>query len=33
FKVIVVAAMRKLLGILNVMIKENQPWNPKLQTA
>jgi transposase len=33
FKVVVVAAMRKPLSILNVMIKENQPWNPKLQTA
>jgi transposase len=35
FKVIVVAAMRKLLTILNVMLKENQSWNPnpKLQTA
>jgi transposase len=30
FKVILVAAMRKLLTILNVMIRENQPWNPKL---
>jgi len=25
--------MRKLLTILNVMLKENQPWHPKLQTA
>jgi transposase len=33
FKVIVVACMRKLLTILNVMIRENQPWNPKLQKA
>jgi len=33
FKVIVVAAMRKLLTILNVMLKENRPWDPKLQTA
>ncbi|MCK6391516.1 MAG: IS110 family transposase [Azonexus sp.] len=33
FKVIVVAVMRKLLAILNIMIKENQPWNPKLKTA
>jgi transposase len=30
FKVIVTAAMRKLLTILNQMIKTNQPWNPKL---
>ena len=33
FKVIVVAAMRKLLTILNVMLKENQPWNAQLQNA
>jgi transposase len=33
FKVIVVACMRKLLTILNVMLRENQPWNPKLQNA
>ncbi len=33
FKVIVVAAMRNLLTILNVMLKENRPWNPKLQNA
>jgi transposase len=34
FKVIVVAAMRKLLTILNAMLKENQPWDAgKLQTA
>jgi transposase len=25
----VVAAMRKLLGILNTMIKKNETWNPK----
>ena len=30
FKVVVVAAMRKLLTILNVMLKENQPWTSKL---
>lgn len=30
FKVILVACMRKLLCILNVMIRENQSWNPKL---
>ena len=29
FKVIVVAAMRKLLTILNLMIRENQSWNPR----
>lgn len=33
FKVIVVAAMRKLLSILNIMLKENRSWQPKLQTA
>jgi transposase len=33
FKVIVVAAMRKLLTILNVMLKENRPWEPQLQNA
>ena len=33
FKVVLVAAMRKLLTILNVMLKENRPWDPKLQTA
>ena len=30
FKVIVIACMRKLLTILNVMIRENQSWNPRL---
>ena len=29
-KVILVACMRKLLTIMNVMIRDNQPWNPKL---
>ncbi len=33
FKVIVIAAMRKLLTILNLMLKENQPWNPQLPKA
>ena len=34
FKVIMVACMRKLLTILNAMLKENRPWDPKrLQTA
>jgi transposase len=33
FKVVLVAAMRKLLTILNIMLKENQSWQPKLQTA
>ncbi len=28
--VALVAAMRKLLTILNVMLKENQPWKPKI---
>lgn len=30
FKVIVTACMRKLLTILNVMVKTNQHWNPHL---
>jgi transposase len=29
FKVVVTACMRKLLGILNVMVKNGQHWNPK----
>ena len=29
FKVILVASMRKLLTILNIMIRENQSWKPK----
>jgi transposase len=33
FKVMLIAAMRKLLTILNLMLKENRPWDPKLQTA
>lgn len=33
FKVYAVAAMRKLLTILNTMLKENRSWNPKLQPA
>ena len=35
FRAIVVAAMRKLLTILNLMLKENQSWNPRpaLQSA
>jgi transposase len=34
FKVVVVAALRKLLTILNIMLKENQPWDAaKLPTA
>jgi transposase len=35
FKVIAVAAMRKLLTILNVMLRENQSWSPRpvLQNA
>jgi transposase len=27
FKVVLVAAMRKLLTILNAMLKENRPWD------
>ena len=33
FNVIVVAAMRKLLTILNVMLKENRPWDANTQMA
>jgi transposase len=29
FKLVIIAAMRKLLTILNIMIKENQSWNPQ----
>lgn len=32
-KVITTACMRKLLVILNTMLKTNTPWNPKLQGA
>jgi transposase len=28
FKLAMTACMRKLLTILNVMLKTNQPWNP-----
>jgi transposase len=31
FKVVITACMRKLLVVLNSMIKLNLPWNPKLQ--
>ena len=31
FKVVITACMRKLLVILNAMVKLNLPWNPKLQ--
>jgi transposase len=31
FKVVLTACMRKLLVILNTMLKTNLPWNPKLQ--
>jgi transposase len=30
FKVVMTACMRKLLVILNTMVKHNLPWNPKL---
>lgn len=33
FKVAMVACMRKLLGILNAMIKHNTKWSPRPQTA
>lgn len=29
YKVIAVACMRKLLGIMNTMIKTNSMWNPQ----
>lgn len=29
-KVVIVACMRKLLTIMNTMIKNNTPWNPKI---
>jgi transposase len=32
FKVVLTACMRKLLVILNTMLKNNLPWNPKLLT-
>ncbi|MBC7943850.1 MAG: IS110 family transposase, partial [Burkholderiales bacterium] len=28
FKVALTACMRKLLTIMNAMLKNNQPWNP-----
>jgi transposase len=31
-KVIITACMRKLLVILNTMVKNNSPWNPNLNT-
>lgn len=33
FKVVVVACMRKLLTILNVMVRDNQPWRPTMTRA
>jgi len=32
-KVAITAAMRKLLTILNVMVKTQTPWNARLQTC
>lgn len=32
-KVVIVACMRKLLTIMNVVIKTNRPWTPALQVA
>ena len=29
-KVVIVACMRKLLTIMNTMLKNNEPWNPKI---
>ncbi|MDP2002458.1 MAG: IS110 family transposase, partial [Desulfurivibrionaceae bacterium] len=28
-KVVIVACMRKLLTIMNSMLKNNEPWSPK----
>lgn len=28
-KVVIVACMRKLLTIMNTMLRNNAPWNPK----
>jgi transposase len=33
FKVAIVACMRKLLTILNAMVKHNKPWEPAVQIA
>jgi transposase len=33
FKLLIVACMRKLLTILNAMLKNNQPWNEKLSVV
>ena len=33
YKVVIVACMRKLLTILNVMVRDNRPWNPRQQIA
>ena len=33
FKVAIVACMRKLLTILNAMVKHNKPWQSLPQTA
>ena len=30
FKVVLTACMRKLLVIVNSLLKSGQPWNPKL---
>ncbi len=32
FKVAMVACMRKLLCILNAMLRDGRPYNPQLQT-
>ncbi|MCH8532954.1 MAG: IS110 family transposase, partial [Saccharospirillum sp.] len=29
-KVVIVACMRKLLTIMNAMVKNNSPWHPKI---
>ena len=33
FKVAMVACMRKFLGILNAMVRDNRPWSPAASTA
>ena len=32
FKVVITACMRKLLVILNTLVKNNTPWNPEYST-
>jgi hypothetical protein len=30
---VIVACMRKLLSIMNAMVKSNSPWNPEVSPA